>query len=59
VSGSASRSRNTTEQSIVRCPGQREITSAASECARKATCGAVRIRQGISGMAAIKLTLTS
>ena len=56
----ASRSRNTTGQSTLRCPAQREITNAASECARKATCGAVRIRQGIiSGMAAIKLTLTS
>ena len=54
------RSRNTTGQSTLRCPAQREITNAASECARKATCGAVRIRQGIiSGMAAIKLTLTS
>jgi len=36
--------RNTTGQSTLRCPAQREIRSAASGCARKATGGAVRLR---------------
>ena len=42
--GLIGRPRNTTGQSTLRCPAQREITNVASGCPRKATCNAVRIR---------------